>query len=277
MSMKHNDPEKHIEHSPFPSAEFRFFVFDPMDADFVCFRTAEERDAKVQDIINMYCDEGWDESVEQVCIGEIGGVAQQVNVKLRPAAEDIDEDGIDGEGDYWDGDWDKKCDYQIVPFPYRSSAEEELKAISGMVSMLENGEWAEHAGNGQLSQRLEAAITRLQNALSVAEERTASEAVLSVLAERQRQIQFEGFTPEHDDKYRAGELAAAAGCYALFTDAFPNEGQPPAQWPWPAAWWKPKFYRYDLVHSTALLVAEIERVDRADDKTEAEAAKAGDV
>lgn len=112
---------KHIESSPFPSAEFRFFVFDPMDADFVCFRTAEERDAKVQDIINMYCDEGWDESVEQVCIGEIGGKAQQVNVRLRPDDEDLDEEGCDGEGTYW-GDYDRICDYQIVPFPPRTSA-----------------------------------------------------------------------------------------------------------------------------------------------------------
>lgn len=81
--------------------------------------------------------------------------------------------------------------------------------------------------------------------------------------ERQRQIIGEGWTPEHDDQHTGGVLAAAAGCYALFTDAYPNEGQPPPDWPWDASWWKPKDYRRDLIRAAALLVAEIERIDRA--------------
>jgi hypothetical protein len=36
-----------------------------------------------------------------------------------------------------------------------------------------------------------------------------------VLAERQRQISEEGWTPEHDDQHDGGEMAAAAGTYAL--------------------------------------------------------------
>lgn len=35
-----------------------------------------------------------------------------------------------------------------------------------------------------------------------------------IAAERKRQIEVEGWTPEHDDKYDAGELAWAAVCYA---------------------------------------------------------------
>jgi len=33
-------------------------------------------------------------------------------------------------------------------------------------------------------------------------------------------------------------------------------------WPWNMVWWKPKNYRRDLVKAAALLVAEIERLDR---------------
>lgn len=113
-------PARNIERSPFPSPEFRFFIFDPMDASFICYRTVEDRDSEVQDFINLYCDEAWDEQVEQLCIGEIGGVARQVNVRHRPA--ELGEDGcsLDESGEYW-GEHEIKCDYQIAPFPPRIS------------------------------------------------------------------------------------------------------------------------------------------------------------
>lgn len=34
-----------------------------------------------------------------------------------------------------------------------------------------------------------------------------------IAAERQRQVDSEGWTPEHDLEHKAGHLAAAAGCY----------------------------------------------------------------
>lgn len=91
-----------------------------------------------------------------------------------------------------------------------------------------------------------------------------SDAARDVLAERQRQISVEGWTPEHDDFGADGPaLAVAAGCYALFTDAYPNYGEPPPQWLWAASWWKPSTPRRDLVKAGALILAEIERLDRA--------------
>lgn len=42
-----------------------------------------------------------------------------------------------------------------------------------------------------------------------------TQAALDVLAERRRQIEAEGWTPEHDDEHSNGELSDAAGCYAL--------------------------------------------------------------
>jgi hypothetical protein len=92
-----------------------------------------------------------------------------------------------------------------------------------------------------------------------------SKASDDVLAERQRQITEEGWTPEHDDQQHRETvcgLAVAAGCYAMFADSYPNAEQPPPQWPWDAQWWKPKTYRRDLVRAAAMLVAEIERIDR---------------
>lgn len=112
------EPPKHIESSPFPSPEFRFFIFDPNAGDFVCFRTAEDRDAKIDDIISTYCDDGWEEEVEQVCIGEISGVSGKTNVQHRP--EKVDEEGYDEDGGFW-GEFDYKCDYGIVRFPPRIS------------------------------------------------------------------------------------------------------------------------------------------------------------
>jgi hypothetical protein len=86
-------------------------------------------------------------------------------------------------------------------------------------------------------------------------------ALLDIANERQRQQMVEGWTPEHDDAHDSGEMARAAVCYA---DPL-NESRenPPPKWPWDARWWKPKDRRRDLVRAAALIVAEIERLDRA--------------
>ena len=92
-------------------------------------------------------------------------------------------------------------------------------------------------------------------------------AVHDVLAERRRQIEVEDWTPAHDDKHKSGELARAGACYALFGSNNDNwrygwHGQPPVSWPWEVRWWKPKDRRRDLVRAGALILAEIERLDR---------------
>ena len=97
----------------------------------------------------------------------------------------------------------------------------------------------------------------------LAESRTVTAAAADVLAERQRQVATEGWTPAHDDEYEHGELADAAGCYALSSELFDCAGEPPRPWPWPDEWWKPTNRRRDLVKAGALILAEIERLDRA--------------
>lgn len=94
--------------------------------------------------------------------------------------------------------------------------------------------------------------------------RAQTAAVRDVIAERQRQIIAEGWTPGHDDLYNeTGQLASAAGCYAMFTLAYPP-GDPVSFWPWSPSWWNPSADpRRNLVKAAAQLLAEIERLDRA--------------
>ena len=92
-----------------------------------------------------------------------------------------------------------------------------------------------------------------------------------IAAERRRQVEEEGWSLEHDDEHDRGELAVAAACYAKhaadFRDALENgvtyrtKATPP-DWPWDRHWWKPENARRDLIRAGALIVAEIERLDR---------------
>lgn len=90
-------------------------------------------------------------------------------------------------------------------------------------------------------------------------------AASDVLAERQRQIAQEGWSEDRDDEYRFGELAAAAACYCHPEPALDDRGVP-FSWPWLAKWWKPTDRRRDLVKAGALILAEIERLDRIEQK-----------
>jgi hypothetical protein len=90
----------------------------------------------------------------------------------------------------------------------------------------------------------------------------APAAARDVMAERQRQISAEGWTPEHDDAEEpGGALAVAAACYAL--GATFVSGSDVDIWPWDRDWWKPRDARSNLVRAGALILAEIERLDRA--------------
>ena len=111
--------------------------------------------------------------------------------------------------------------------------------------------------------------TALRQRIAELESRTVTAAAADVLAERQRQVTAEGWTAERDDGYQNSELADAAACYAIHAH---NQGfSTPAHWPWSQDWWKQTSPRRDLVKAGALILAEIERLDRAADiKVEAE-------
>lgn len=99
-----------------------------------------------------------------------------------------------------------------------------------------------------------------------------------IAEERQRQIQEEGWTKEHDAEHAIGELAMAASCYAMIPEYRP-EKMAPLGWPWDDLWWKPSFVRTsdgafvqpkhlrvrELQKAGALIAAEIDRLNASDE------------
>ncbi|HGL4483168.1 TPA: hypothetical protein ACKE6T_004383 [Klebsiella oxytoca] len=151
----------------------------------------------------------------------------------------------------------------------------ESSKYTDAVPHIKYGFWmAYQAGGAELVEALEKAKTEIEKWHRMAnrlgeqleesdrlESRTVTVAAADVLAERQRQITAEGWTPEHDDKYQHCEMAVAAACYIMADDD--PRADVPELWPWPSEWWKPTDVRRDLVKAGALILAEIERLDRA--------------
>ncbi|RYY67693.1 MAG: hypothetical protein EOO12_00105 [Chitinophagaceae bacterium] len=100
-------------------------------------------------------------------------------------------------------------------------------------------------------------------------------AAADVLAERARQVEVEGWSPVHDDTHTNGELARAAAAYAIhWTMNGMRTTFGDTIWPmsWGFEWFKPGALktgevqiarRRNLVKAGALILAEIERLDRA--------------
>ncbi|BBV87824.1 hypothetical protein STW0522ENT62_32700 [Enterobacter kobei] len=108
-----------------------------------------------------------------------------------------------------------------------------------------------------------ASLEAAEKRIAELEARAFNPAILDVIAERQRQKSVEGWMPEHDDEHCNGELAMAAVCYINETGTVNRNGGKPWGWPWDASWWKPNARRRNLVKAGALILAEIERIDRA--------------
>ena len=106
-----------------------------------------------------------------------------------------------------------------------------------------------------------------------------SSALSYVAAERQRQVSAEGWSAAHDDTHDKFEMSRAAAFYCLHTAADvlpePDHDAPSDRYglfltadsAWPEAWsrhlWKkPKDARRNLVRAAALIIADIERLDR---------------
>lgn len=76
--------------------------------------------------------------------------------------------------------------------------------------------------------------------------------IAEIAAERRQQVE-DGRDASHDDELGQGELALAAAAYTCGDVSL---------WPWSVEWWKPKDRRRNYVRAAALLIAEIERMDR---------------
>lgn len=70
-------------------------------------------------------------------------------------------------------------------------------------------------------------------------------AIELIAEERQRQIDAEGYSAEHDDEHTDDDLRWAASCYLLHS-------------------WKPADEVRNLVKAAALIAAEIDRLQRSE-------------
>lgn len=112
---------------------------------------------------------------------------------------------------------------------------------------------------------------------------TVTTAAVEIAAERQRQVTGEGYGQEHDDAHDRQQLASAAAYYACpkGDDLDPKHYSPrdleeirifvASIWPWSPHGYPPKKHarRRELVIAGALVIAEIERLDRASIRQEA--------
>lgn len=98
-----------------------------------------------------------------------------------------------------------------------------------------------------------------------------------IAAERQRQIDVEGRTPEHDARHDEGDLLHAAVCYVeaghRVTQGWGLHPRPPIGlwvWPWDHIDWKPDPDDpiRNLVKAGALIAAEIDRLAAVTGPTE---------
>jgi hypothetical protein len=84
-------------------------------------------------------------------------------------------------------------------------------------------------------------------------------ALSDVANERYSQVIEKGYDSKHDDVYRDRELTFAAVGYIFNSLKLSDSVE---WWPWDLSHWKPRDARDDLVRAAALLIAEIDRIDR---------------
>lgn len=105
----------------------------------------------------------------------------------------------------------------------------------------------------------------------------ASPGAAAIARERARQVDFAGWTPEHDAHHGEGELLGAGIAYARAVEVR-RVGFPPdlirdgitrggtfrdAAWPWAMSTFKPSDDGRDLVRAGALIAAELDRLGHA--------------
>ena len=102
LSMKTSPDKDHVFGLYCPSSGQQFYA------------AVEERDEAAKDIIQDHLQEGeWSEDVGDVFAFTVTHKAAQVDVK-HPEGE-LDEEGCDENGDFWDADVDFTCNYALEP------------------------------------------------------------------------------------------------------------------------------------------------------------------
>ncbi|TXN24008.1 hypothetical protein [Methylobacterium sp. WL9] len=159
-------------------------------------------------------------------------------------------------------------------------------AVEALAQVLKD--WHANTSADPSSNELDAGARAALAAIAQGPGAGQTDAARNVLAERRRQVEAEGWTPEHDDTHSKGEMVRAAANYAAMSGMILANGandcdrtfgpplsglgysagwdyhlQTTLDWPWSRQWWKPGPVRPMLVKAGALILAEIERLDRA--------------
>lgn len=182
-------------------------------------------------------------------LAEVAGLRSLLNSLLCYVERDIDRMRSDRD----------KSDNKEIYDRSISLAMERLKAAQNAVFTTEPGCDTAVELAAQTTQAQHCVPELLVRAEGFVSGKEVPQAWLDVQAERRRQITAEGWTPDHDDLYCAAELPRAAAAYIL---SGAND-EAPAIWPFSAKWWKPRDARANYMRAGALILAEIERLDRA--------------
>jgi hypothetical protein len=110
----------------------------------------------------------------------------------------------------------------------------------------------------------EGQLVKWHSALAAAAMRRSERSlgINAIAEERRRQVEKEGWTPEHDDEHERCELWRAARSYLVFAYAGERDDIP-VGWPWDEDDWKPSEDPIrNLVKAGALIAAELDRLFR---------------
>jgi hypothetical protein len=116
-------------------------------------------------------------------------------------------------------------------------------------------------------------VCEIRSAIAKYEVTVREKVLREVLDERNRQINSKGYDEHHDNVYTQNELIRAADSYVsnviqrgwVYNENNPEKYQKeevPEYFPFDDCFWKPENPRKDLVKAVAMLIAELERIER---------------
>ena len=118
-----------------------YFIYSS-ETGFKEYDSLEEALKNGNQCIDLFLDETWNEEVESLVVGMITHTTEKCDVKEKP---DLDEDGLDEDGEPWPGDVDYACNYSLIPQPTQQHTESLLKSnavsefVNNMIGALESG------------------------------------------------------------------------------------------------------------------------------------------
>ncbi len=96
------------------SIPVKYFSYDPEGNGFDIHDSMREALNESNDAIQSYLKDRWDESVDRISCGVITHTAKQYNREDRPPEAELDENGLDENGTYWEPDMDYRCNYEMT-------------------------------------------------------------------------------------------------------------------------------------------------------------------